>query len=557
LQLFPGPGGTSVANPTFNRTISADLLTPSNTAPVVVAEIETQHALPKQPYHFTIPSGTFFDPDPGDVLACRAHVPRVALNPDGTSTPYNDSLPAWLTFSSPTFTFSGTPAFADVETITVVLICEDIYGMAVATAYELRVWALSFKRGFPRVKLGTQGPYSIDLEIAFDINVTSRVNSMWQCNPFPRGVVPLYRPFTAIEPIPIPDQSPVNNSKLLGYVTSDGSVQVVRLDMSAFNVDITTVDVYCAFTVNVAWWFQDFTVVSQVVRARPVGVIPSGIGFFPGFPRMVDSSITTSAVTVEVYFYADTRSKRPNYACYSVPRGTTGAVDSFGKPVSPQLGMFTAEFVPGELLSGSVNTGATLITTSDIYCTYFDLDLNVWVVRGPMQPSVGMSTGFPRIKTNTTSWDRTIVEVKLEAITRSASDYVVCHLVPRDAKVTWDPYGLPTPPPILSASTEFVTNIIAEIYVFSGATNMTYADIYCGWQDTNGVWQISAPLKPALGFSQDYPHVIPGNFASSNIITTEVMFGTETSMPYNATFLCWSFLRTAVSVARGTVCCGS
>lgn len=78
------------------------------------------------------------------------------------------------------------------------------------------------------------------------------------------------------------------------------------------------------------------------------------------------------------------------------------------------------------------------------------------------------------------------------------------------------------------------------------AVNMTYTDVYCAWLDTNSVWQISSPLQPSLGFLPGYPSVVPGNFGLSSIIKVQVVFGTDTSMPYNSTFVCWAFPRLSV-----------
>lgn len=48
--------------------------------------------------------------------------------------------------------------------------------------------------------------------------------------------------------------------------------------------------------------------------------------------------------------------------------------------------MFGVAFQAGALLSGSVNTGSRLITTTDIYCNYFDRDINAFSIKGPFQP---------------------------------------------------------------------------------------------------------------------------------------------------------------------------
>lgn len=67
-----------------------------NHAPTVVQPIEAQATQQDQPWTFTIPAGTFADPDE-DSLTYSA------------STAGGQPLPAWLQFDSATFTFTGTP----------------------------------------------------------------------------------------------------------------------------------------------------------------------------------------------------------------------------------------------------------------------------------------------------------------------------------------------------------------------------------------------------------------------------------------------------------------
>jgi VCBS repeat-containing protein len=70
----------------------------TNDAPVVAAIIPDQTANPGEAFSYTLPAGTFSDPD--DTLT------YTATRGDGTA------LPNWLTFDAATLTFSGTPTSA-------------------------------------------------------------------------------------------------------------------------------------------------------------------------------------------------------------------------------------------------------------------------------------------------------------------------------------------------------------------------------------------------------------------------------------------------------------
>lgn len=185
------------------------------------------------------------------------------------------------------------------------------------------------------------------------------------------------------------------------------------MDVSQTGIPITSVDMYCAFAASVQWWFETIIVRSPVVRSPPINVAPSaGNGFYPGYPTLVVSTITTSSVEVHVYLYPDTRSPKPNVACHAIakgvgmcrtvvrcyvsrmcvcvcvcPLGSPSTYDSFGMPTSPVFGMFGEAFAPGVLISGVVNTGVELISNTNIFCTYFDFYANEWIVAGPLLPS--------------------------------------------------------------------------------------------------------------------------------------------------------------------------
>jgi Ca2+-binding RTX toxin-like protein len=84
----------------------------SNTAPVLAQAIADQRADADIPFSFTIPAGSFTDPN-GDALTYAAELR------DGTP------LPEWLSFNARTGTFSGKPGAGDVGTISVVVFASD------------------------------------------------------------------------------------------------------------------------------------------------------------------------------------------------------------------------------------------------------------------------------------------------------------------------------------------------------------------------------------------------------------------------------------------------
>lgn len=83
-----------------------------DTAPVLAKAIADQRADADAPFAFTIPTGSFTDPN-GDALSYSAELRN------------GGHLPQWLVFDANTGTFSGTPDAGDVGTISVVVIATD------------------------------------------------------------------------------------------------------------------------------------------------------------------------------------------------------------------------------------------------------------------------------------------------------------------------------------------------------------------------------------------------------------------------------------------------
>ncbi len=84
-----------------------------NEPPVLVQPVDDQVAYAQASWDFTVPSGTFADPDAGDRLTYSA------AQEDGTP------LPAWLVFDDSTLTFTGTPSPSDIGDVIVVLTAHD------------------------------------------------------------------------------------------------------------------------------------------------------------------------------------------------------------------------------------------------------------------------------------------------------------------------------------------------------------------------------------------------------------------------------------------------
>ncbi|MCB1876930.1 MAG: putative Ig domain-containing protein, partial [Chromatiales bacterium] len=99
----------------------------ANDAPVVANAIPDQAATEDSPFSFQFASNTFSDPDVGDTLSYSA-----SLSDDS-------ALPAWLSFDSATRTFSGTPANADVGTISVKVTADDGNGGTISDSFDIVV----------------------------------------------------------------------------------------------------------------------------------------------------------------------------------------------------------------------------------------------------------------------------------------------------------------------------------------------------------------------------------------------------------------------------------
>ncbi|WKN41891.1 FG-GAP-like repeat-containing protein [Tunicatimonas pelagia] len=100
-----------------------------NTAPEAQQAIEDQIAEADTVYQFQVPDSAFKDNDTGDVLTYSAK-----LSDEST-------LPAWLTFTANTRTFSGTPALGDTGTLTIQVQVADSEGATATQDFDLSVVA--------------------------------------------------------------------------------------------------------------------------------------------------------------------------------------------------------------------------------------------------------------------------------------------------------------------------------------------------------------------------------------------------------------------------------
>jgi Ca2+-binding RTX toxin-like protein len=99
----------------------------SNSPPTLENPIGDQSVNEDALLNFTLPAGTFDDPDAGDTLTFDATLS------DGTN------LPAWLTFNSSTNTFTGTPTNDDVGILDIQVTATDDSGESAGDSFSLTI----------------------------------------------------------------------------------------------------------------------------------------------------------------------------------------------------------------------------------------------------------------------------------------------------------------------------------------------------------------------------------------------------------------------------------
>ncbi len=99
----------------------------TNDAPTLANAIADQTTTQDAAFSFTLPANTFADVDAGDTLTY------------GVQLANGGALPSWLNFDALTHVFSGTPANADVGTISVRVTATDSAGVPVSDVFDLSV----------------------------------------------------------------------------------------------------------------------------------------------------------------------------------------------------------------------------------------------------------------------------------------------------------------------------------------------------------------------------------------------------------------------------------
>ena len=99
----------------------------TNDAPTLANAIADQAATEDVAFSFVVPANTFADVDTGDSFTYAATLAD------------DSALPAWLSFDAGTQTFSGTPANADVGTISVKVTATDTGAASVSDTFDITV----------------------------------------------------------------------------------------------------------------------------------------------------------------------------------------------------------------------------------------------------------------------------------------------------------------------------------------------------------------------------------------------------------------------------------
>jgi Ca2+-binding RTX toxin-like protein len=145
---------TIAVNATDSRSLSVtDTFTLAiqnvNDAPTVAVPLADQQATPGTVFSLVVPTTTFADVDPGDVLTYSATLATGA------------ALPTWLSFNPVTRTFNGTPQAGDVGTLDVHATATDQGSLSVADVFALTI-APSRGTAGNDILIGTSGNDVLD-----------------------------------------------------------------------------------------------------------------------------------------------------------------------------------------------------------------------------------------------------------------------------------------------------------------------------------------------------------------------------------------------------------
>jgi sugar lactone lactonase YvrE len=122
ITVIVADSGDLTTSTSFDLTVSS-----VNDAPYVANPIADRIATEGNAYAYTIPSNTFTDVDPGDILT------YTATQSDGSA------LPGWLSFDPATGEFTGLPTNSDVGSITITVTATDNSTEAITDTFVLSV----------------------------------------------------------------------------------------------------------------------------------------------------------------------------------------------------------------------------------------------------------------------------------------------------------------------------------------------------------------------------------------------------------------------------------
>ncbi|WP_233981780.1 putative Ig domain-containing protein [Pectobacterium versatile] len=133
IRVTATDGSNTSISTSFGLTV-----TNVNDVPVVATPIPPQNVAQGGGFNFTVPDGTFSDPD-GDTLTLSATLAN------------GSPLPSWLRFDPTIGTFSGTPGNADVGTLVIRVTATDGSNTSISTSFGLTVTS-SFVSSDPQFK---------------------------------------------------------------------------------------------------------------------------------------------------------------------------------------------------------------------------------------------------------------------------------------------------------------------------------------------------------------------------------------------------------------------
>ena len=122
IRVTATDGSNQSVSDTFTITVSN-----ANDSPTLASPVADQLATEEVEFSFTLPAGTFADVDVGDLLTIAA------TKADG------GVLPAWLSFSTSTGTFVGTPLNSDVGSLDVMVTATDSASATVSDLFTITV----------------------------------------------------------------------------------------------------------------------------------------------------------------------------------------------------------------------------------------------------------------------------------------------------------------------------------------------------------------------------------------------------------------------------------